>query len=157
VMDILTQLGVESREWEGEAMAVWHRNSTSRLLETPKDRPARVDGIAVVDGTIKAVYEIKCRKMTLDKLTFDYKSEWLITADKIMACIDVARGLQVPFLGILYLVPDKKLLHKTIWRPHEGIVAAMKVRDTETMKTINGGVITRQNAFIDMSDATVLS
>ena len=39
----------------------------------------------------------------------------------------------------------------------EGIVAAMKVRDTETMKTINGGVITRQNAFIDMSDATVLS
>ena len=157
MMDILTRLGAESREWEGEAMEVWHRNSTSRLLETPKDRPARVDGIVVVDGTIKAVYEIKCRKMTLDKFTLDYKSEWLVTADKVMAGVDVARGLQVPFIGILYLVPDKKLLHKTIWRPSDGIVVAMRVHETETMKTINGGVITRQNAFIDMSDATVLS
>lgn len=156
-MDILTTLGHESRLWEMDAMDIWHRNSTSRMVETPKDKPARVDGIIEVDGVIKACYEIKCRKVTLERLLIDYKGEWLVTAEKVLDGIEVGRKLQVPFIGILYLVPDKKLLHKTIWRPSDGVVVAMQVHTTETQKTINGGVISRQNAFIDMRDATVLS
>jgi len=156
-MDILTTLGQESRLWEMDAMDIWHRNSTSRMVETPKEKPARVDGIIEVDGTIKACYEIKCRKIALQKLLLDFKGEWLVTAEKVLDGIDVARKLQVPFIGILYLEPDKKLLHKTIWRPSDGVVVAMRVRTTDTQKTINGGVIARQNAFIDMRDATVLS
>lgn len=156
-MDILTTFGQESRLWEKDAMDIWHRNFTSRMVETPKDKPARVDGIIEVDGTIKACYEIKCRKITLERLRIDYKGEWLVTAEKILDGIEVGRKLQVPFIGILYLVPDKKLLHKTIWRPSDGVVVAMQVHTTETQKTINGGVIARQNAFIDMRDATVLS
>jgi hypothetical protein len=45
---------------------------------------------------------------------------------------------------------------KTIWHPTGGWAVPIRIQETKTQATINGGIAVRQNAFIDMKTATVL-
>jgi hypothetical protein len=162
-LDIETPLGRLSVGWENEATDLWHRHTPNeRLVTTNRTGPraaAALDGVIVGAGDLLlGCYELKCRpRLTLDTLLNQYDGEWLITHRKIQDGIKTCKGLRVPLVGFLYLVAEKKLLAQTIWTPEDGLVVRMEVHNTVTQKTINGGQVERENAYIDITQARIIS
>jgi hypothetical protein len=78
-----------------------------------------------------------------------------VTFDKLEKGRRISHALQVPFIGFLYLMPSDLLLVQQISNEYS-YVPEITLMQTETQKTINGGRITRSNAYIDMSNATQL-
>ena len=76
-------------------------------VETPRGKPARVDGLLVKNGELNGVGEVKCRyDLTLQYFTDIFNMEWLVTLSKIEKCKEVAFGLQVPFIGFMFLADE---------------------------------------------------
>jgi len=78
-----------------------------------------------------------------------------VTFDKLEKGKQIAKALCVPFTGFLYLNQSAILLVQQISNEYS-YVPEITLMQTETQKTINGGRITRSNAYIDMSNATQL-
>jgi hypothetical protein len=153
-MDILTERGRETVKQEREAVAIWSSWFPSiSYVHTPKDRPVPIDAMLVKNGAIIGVVETKCRQMSREQFYDDYKCEWLVTFDKIIAARRVAAELSVPLIGFLYLVPDQLLLVQKIWSPDEGFAVSFFVDKTPTQATVNGGMAMRDNAYISMVEA----
>jgi len=126
------------------------------FIETPKDQPADIDGFIVKGGTIISGVEVKCRMMSYHDLMNKFNSEWLITYDKIERGIAICRSLGIDFRGFLYLVPDQILIIVKIWDYKTREDCIMKIEETRTQATVNGGSIVRLNAYVDVSNATVI-
>lgn len=116
-----------------------------------------MDGFIVRDGTILYGVEVKCRNMTALELRTKYDNRWLVTADKIDRCVSVCNDLCIGLRGFLYLVPDKMLMIVPIWDYNDGYVSDIEYDVTDTQATINGGVATRMNAYIDVSKAKAIA
>ena len=157
-MDILSEKGQQSVLDEELAALIWESvYPRSRYIHTPKNRPAAIDAVIIDSNSqIKAVVETKCRyDMGLEEFQNARESEWLVTYIKIVKAVQVADMLCVPLVGFLYLVPDKVLLYQTIY--DQQYVVKMRIDQTRTQETINGGEIVRSNAYIDMSAAKVIT
>lgn len=153
-MDILTEKGQETLRHEQRAMELWlSKFPQHSYIQTPKDKPAIIDAIISVDNVVTAVVETKCRDYTLQEFQKKFKSEWMVTHEKLIKSSHIASGLCVPFIGLLYLVPDDILLRRTLWKPDVGFVCTMYIRTIWTQASVNGGKALRSNAFIDMRDA----
>jgi hypothetical protein len=157
-MDIKTERGQQTLRDEQDAALIWERNFPAyQYVQTPKDQPALVDAMLVKDKVIMYCVETKCRyDMDLETFSTQRNNEWLVTYDKILNSRSVATGLGVPLIGFLYLVTDKILLARKITDDKGNFVCKMKTENTTTQRTVNGGQIVRNNAFIDMSDAKIL-
>lgn len=155
-MDILTPKGQTTVRQEEEAVAAFvARYPEFAYARTPKDKPSPVDAVLVKNGVVSAVVETKCRQLTALTLRGSFKSEWLVTGQKIEDGIQVAKSLCVPYVGFLYLVPDKVLLVAKIWDGEYKL--PIRWEKTETQATVNGGLAIRVNAFINMDGATTVS
>ena len=126
------------------------------FIETPKDQPADIDGFITKAGTLVSGVEVKCRMMSYHDLMNKFEAEWLITYDKIERGISLCRSLGVDFRGFLYLVPEKILLIVKIWDHKTGETVGMELEESRTQATVNGGSIVRLNAYVDVSNATVI-
>jgi len=126
------------------------------FIETPKDKPADIDGFIVKGGTIISGVEIKCRMMTDHDLMNAFSGKWLITHDKIERGIAICRSLGIDFRGFLYLVLDKRLLIVKLWDCETGETAGMELEESRTQATVNGGSIVRLNAYVDVRNAAVV-
>lgn len=127
------------------------------FFETPKDKPADIDGLIVKDGELVSGVEVKCRMMSAYELKTRYNNRWLITADKLDRGIAVCRSLGIDFRGFLYLVPDRILYIVPIWGYEKGFVADVEIDQTETQATVNGGTALRLNAYVDVSNAKCIA
>lgn len=126
------------------------------FIETPKDKPADIDGFIVKGATLVSGVEVKCRMMSYHDLMNKFNAEWLITYDKIERGIAICRSLGIDFRGFLYLVPEQILLIVKIWDYKTREDCIMKIEETRTQATVNGGSIVRLNAYVDVSNATVI-
>ena len=157
-MDILTPKGQETVRQERSALALFTEKFPDYgVVETPKDKPADIDGFIVRGTTLTAGFEVKCRNMTAHELKNQFGNRWLVTADKLERGANICRGLCIPFKGFLYLVPDNMLIIKTIWTPKDGYDTGIDYMQSETQATVNGGTALRINAYIDVSGATVIA
>lgn len=156
-MDVLTPAGQKTLEDEERAREIFEINFPGwRYIHTPKNRPADVDAVVVHDGQVAGVVETKCRyDVDLQEFNGRYDGQWLVTFDKLIKGRDVATALQVPLVGFLYLVRSEVLLMLTIFE-NGSFIPKIRVEETVTQKTVNGGRIVRTNAFIDMTKARVL-
>ena len=125
-------------------------------VETPKDQPADIDGFICKGTTMVSGVEVKCRMMSYRDLMNKFNSEWLITYDKIERGIAICRSLGIDFRGFLYLVPEQILIIVKIWDYKTREDCIMKIEETRTQATVNGGSIVRLNAYVDVSNATVI-
>jgi hypothetical protein len=118
-MDILTEKGAETLQQVADAIDIWRENFPAiQYIHTPDNRPADFDGILVYNGSVAGIVEIKCRvSMTFEKFGTDYKSESLVTFDKVRRCMQAADAIQAPFVGFLYFPHEKILLYKRIYLP----------------------------------------
>ena len=122
------------------------------VVQTPKSKPADVDGLIFRAGEVIAMYEAKCRDMTRDQLS-RFGGEWLVTFEKLQRGADLARAMCVPLVGYLYLVPDKTVLSVRITNDQGQFLPKIRLERTETKECCNGGQIVRTNAYIDVSQA----
>jgi hypothetical protein len=139
---IETPRGQKSLEYERECISMFcNLYPQYKFLETDKHSPAAIDGIMYLhrDGIMTAAVEVKCRNMTHEQLFGDYGGEWLVANSKVEKGRSVSYFLSVPFVGMLYLIPEK-----TIYT---------LVRETTTKATINGGKVKQPNAFLPMDKA----
>lgn len=155
-MDIKTQRGKATLADERVASAWVEREFRVRYVETPKDQPATVD--AIITDTkgqeIRAVVETKCRyDVDIDGFRSRYRSEWLVTWDKVAKAMTIAQCLGVPLVGFLYLPTCRTLLVARISHPDGRLATSIRLDTTETQATVNGGRAIRTNAFIDMAQA----
>ena len=156
-LDINTPKGQETLKQERDAIrAFCSQHKSLGWISTMKDEPATVDGLFYLqrDSTLYSVVEVKCRNMTKEKLSGDYKWEWLISADKVKRAKRLAECLSASFVGFLHLVPDKLLLVKQVTnRKGEWVDGEPRYEVTTTQATVNGGIAERENAFINMEQA----
>lgn len=147
VLDINTPKGQKTLKQERRAMSLYGAEHPGlQIIETPKEGGAKVDGILMMDGEVRGVYEVKCRTMTLNSL--DRFGTWLITSRKIEDLRKASKLLGVPGYGMLYLVDDDMLCVWEITDKHGTYIFEFDTKRTRTQKTVNGGVAFRHNAFL---------
>lgn len=157
-MDINTAKGKVSREDELRAVDIFKQHYPSyRYIETPKGEPAVIDAIILKGSEIHSVVETKCRYgITVEDFMKKFNGDWLVTFEKIDQARKIAVSLGVGLSGFLYLKNDDALLIANIADKKGTFKRKIYLEATETQRTINGGLIVRNNAFIDMKDAAVL-
>ena len=156
-MDILTARGQQTLHQEREAIRLFEDNFPGyTFVETPKDRPADIDGLIQYEDTLVSSVEVKCRMMTMDTLINQYDRKWLVTADKIDRCVNVSKSLGIDFRGFLYLVPEKTLLIVPIWSYKDGFTCKIDRAGSLTQGTVNGGIAYRVNAYIHIENVTTV-
>jgi hypothetical protein len=132
-MDVLTPKGRITLEQERRAAALFEQaHPGCRYLPTPKDQPARVDAVIVRGDRIVAVAETKCREATAETFFGSFGGEWLVTFDKLLEGRAVAIALGVRFIGLLYLVPDDRLLVTRLFNADGSAAAEFSVRNSVT-------------------------
>jgi len=132
------------------------KHPTYEYIHTPKEGYSKVDALLMQNNVVKAVVETKCRrKLSLDDLRNRFNYEWLLSHDKVEAGRQLATTLEVPFVGFLYLIDDDILLVQRLCNVDGTYAVDMSIRATETKATMEGGKIIRNNAYIDMSNATL--
>lgn len=157
-MDVLTPKGRQTLMQEKKAIRLFTENFRGfDFIETPKDKPADIDGFITKESTVLSGVEVKCRNMTAKELVDRYNRRWLVTADKIERGVRTCKSLGVDFRGFLYLVPDNMLLVVPIWSYTNGWITDMELDYTETQATVNGGTAIRINAYIDTSKAKIIA
>lgn len=127
-----------------------------KYVKTPKDSPAGVDAVLMKGDCLVGVSEMKCRQMTTEQLMGEYRGEWLVTYSKLEKLSSAARLLGVPGVGLLYLVPEKKLLSVRICNEDGLFIPGIRVERTATQATVNGGTAVRENAYVSVADAKVV-
>jgi hypothetical protein len=153
-MDILTPRGQQTQADERAAAGIFERASGCRYVETPKDRPAKVDAVVMSASTLVAVVETKCRYgVTREQLRGSWQDEWLVTFEKLEDGRKAAGLLGVPLIGFLYLAEEQLLLTQRLTDDAGQYCCKLRLDNTRTQKTCNGGSTVRCNAFIDMSAA----
>ena len=156
-LDILTENGQEHAKHEYRAVELWNKKYPSSLYaETPKNKPASLDALLIKNNVIVAGVEQKSRNASLEQLkTWNY--EWLITNQKIVDCVACTTSLGVPFFGFLYLIDSDMLLVQKIADEDGVYTVDIRRAFTNTRANINGGSIVRENAYVDMSKALIIS
>jgi len=152
-LDVTTPRGLESVAQEVRLLKAVEAQYPVRVIPTPKDGAATVDGVLVIGDTLAGVFESKCRNMTLRTLREDFGNEWLVTHDKLLGAAQAARLLGVPLFGFVYLVPDDVGLAIRLANAEGFLIPRIRVITTETQATINGGTARRRNAYVKMDTA----
>lgn len=146
-LDILTEKGQKTLLEENLVVEKLREKWKVQIINTNKDDCAAIDNILVRDNTTVAICEIKCRQLTREQLA-SYGNTWLITHQKIKEGAQVSRLLRVPFIGVLYLVPEDLVLYWKLTDNDGNFQFEYDVRNTETQRTVNGGLIIRENAYL---------
>lgn len=153
-LDVLTVRGQVSVRQEAEMLRAVEAEfgGDIKCVLTPKDRPARVDGVLFRGGAVVGIFECKCRDTSRQQMRV-WGDEWLVTFEKLQDGAHAARLLGVPFFGFLYLLRDRAGLVLRIADQNGCFLPDIRLGRTETQATINGGKIVRTNAYVSLSRA----
>ena len=156
-MDILTPKGQQSKKHETIAANIFCKEFPDiTYIETPKDKPAKIDALLFSHGEIIRAVETKCRNTTLDEFRNSFKNEWLITFEKVDSCRLLSAALGVPLVGFLYLIPSNVLMVVQISDERGIFTQKIRIEATKTQQTINGGTAVRNNAYIEMNNSHLI-
>jgi hypothetical protein len=146
-LDINTPKGQITLEQERKAIDRIKLKWNVDIIETDKKEISCFDNIILKDNTIKAITEFKCRNMTMQQMR-DWGDSWLVTNQKIKDCTTVSGLMRVPFIGILYLVPEDLILYWKITNKYGKYLFPFEIKETKTQYSVNGGETVRENAYL---------
>lgn len=152
-LDVNTPKGQVTVAQEEEQLAILHRaNPAFTFIHTPKDRASDVDGFIVKNHSVVGMFLSSCRTSSREQMR-KWGDTWLLTYDKIQKAIPLAKQLCVPVYGCIYLVPDQLVLTLTLVDDKGEVMPMMRLERTQTQATVNGGQVTRTNAYISLATA----
>jgi hypothetical protein len=156
---INTPKGLASLTYEQTMLDSFSSHHPSlQIIQTEKvgaDASATIDGFISRNGIIKYIFESKCRYTDSSQMSA-WNNEWLVTYDKIKKASDIAALLRVPFIGLLWLTKDPHFHLVKITDRNGNFIPKVRIEQTQTTATCNGGSIVKPNAFIDISNALKL-
>lgn len=115
------------------------------------DASEPLDGFAYRGDRLCAVVETKARNMTLRYLFVEQSGEWLITARKLQQGREWAMERGVPFVGVLYLVPSRRVLVTRLCDPDGTWTVQWRTAETWTRETCaTNRRVLRVNAYVDL-------
>ena len=155
-MNINTPRGQSALAYEHECIEAFCNLSPDyKFLETDTREPAAIDGFFYLHKNqwVDCAVEVKTRDMTTEQLICNFGNEWLVTHDKILRGQRISELICCPFVGMLYLIPEKKILTIKLTDNRGNFLVDFDVRRTKTQKNINGGEKEVDNAFIPMDKA----
>ena len=106
------------------------------------------------DGTVVSIAEIKVRNMSLSEL--EHLGSYLVSYHKIEWGVAAAEILHVPFLLFVSLMKSDQIVYWTIADKGGKVKSNFQVQNTETQATCNGGVTTRDNAYVFLDGMKIL-
>jgi hypothetical protein len=156
---------------EAERLSIYYESETcaylsketpwtwSRFSQTAESQHSCADGFLLhrAELTLDAMFEVKCRDMSPDDFKYSFKSEWLVSYQKMEACRLITMRLKVPFIMTLRLLNGNLVLVQQIWDSNGNLNTGIRLAQTTTQKNVNGGIASRPNAYIDMRDADVFA
>lgn len=145
-LDINTPKGQISLQQEERMLKYISECWNLDIVNTKKEGDAVCDGFLIKNDTVVGLFESKCRNLSLIELE-DYGS-WLVTHEKIEKCRLLSEYLRVPFIGFLRLNKSNIVMYWKITDDKGQYLFDFEHMKTETQKTINGGTIIRDNAFL---------
>lgn len=151
-LDCLTPKG---REWiarQHEAIELYRRRFPHfDIAHFDDESAAELDFVVIDDGNVKAFGEVRSREMTSEALFNQFRGEWIVTEEKLLRGMDIARRLRTRFFMLLYMVPEKRIFVEPIVDEHGFIHGKWRVDRTATQATSNGGTAVRDNAFLQIN------
>ena len=156
-LDINTPRGQSALGYERDCIELFCKLYPDyKFLETDKREPAAIDGFFYLHKRqwVDCAVEVKTRDMTTEQLVCSYGNEWLISHDKILRGQRISELICCPFIGMLYLIPEKNILTIKITDKRGNYIIDFDVRETATSKSINDhNMELGMNAFIPMEKA----
>tara|TARA_R110002012_G_scaffold142687_1_gene300776 strand:- start:162 stop:689 length:528 start_codon:yes stop_codon:yes gene_type:complete len=156
-LDINTPRGQSALGYERDCIELFCKLYPDyKFLETDKREPAAIDGFFYLHKNqwVDCAVEVKTRDMTTEQLVCNYGNEWLISHDKVLRGQRISELICCPFIGMLYLIPEKKILTIKITDKRGNYIIDFDVRETATSKSINDhNMELGMNAFIPMEKA----
>jgi len=156
-LDINTPRGQSALGYERDCIELFCKLYPDyKFLETDKREPAAIDGFFYLHKRqwVDCAVEVKTRDMTTEQLVCSYGNEWLISHDKILRGQRISELICCPFIGMLYLIPEKKILTIKITDKRGNYIIDFDVREAATSKSINDhNMELGMNAFIPMGKA----
>lgn len=157
-MDAKTPAGREALAHVERALRSIEAAGAARFIRFSDDLPAVVDGLMLDrNGIPIALYEAKARSVTLEHFRGAFQSEWLLSYDKMVRAAPICRELRLGFAGVLVLHGDNVALVKMVWDVDQRLLVPIRIEQTETRATVNGGTASRANAFIPMEKARIFT
>lgn len=124
-------------------------------IGTRESRPARVDGVFVQDGAIVGVAE--CKSRSKGREYFRQQGDtYLITHQKLVDGREAGRLLAVPFFVLALLEPDRVAVAWKVSSAEGAWLFPFAIRTTTTAASVNGGSVTRENAYLPFKHADVI-
>jgi hypothetical protein len=154
-LDVNTDAGLKTLADERRAAELFEKRFPGvRYIHTDKSTAAKADAVLIRDDQISRVVLTSCRyNCTRATLRGAWANEWLLTWRKLMLGAWLAKHLETRLTGFLYFADEDKLLVRQLYDPSIKKWAPFHTELTETQATVNGGRITRKNAFINMDKA----
>ena len=120
------------------------------IIYTP-DGDAKLDCLFTKNGSLAGIAEIKSRDLTLFQLMAF--GSYLVTEEKLLSGIEVAKALRVPFSLLINLVDADAVIN--ICNSQGERRASWRSEVTKTQATCNGGDAMRRNAYLSLSNMKV--
>lgn len=157
-LDINTPRGQESVKEELDMLEILEtEHKDCQFIHTPITKAALIDGMIIRDGELVGIYESKCRRNTLKEFKNDFSSEWMVSFHKLQAGSQLAKSLCVPFIGFLYLVPDKMVAQIKLTDDKGNFLPSIFIGRKQTSKCCNGGTMMDTCGFISLDSAVYIT
>lgn len=153
-LDCNTAVGRTYIGWQADCLARLEKAWDVKCAHTDDTGDADVDAIAIRDGQLQAIMEVKSREMNLDQLR--RFGSYLITFEKLLKLRAVAAALRVPGLIVVSLLKDKQIVYWKVCDVEGHFLIALEGKITETQATCNGGTAHRYNAYLSLEDMKIL-
>jgi len=156
-LDCLTPKGQESIKHARRAIEILKSNLPQiSFIETDQSQPADIDGVTVNNGIISSAYECKSRNFSLNEFRSEFRCEWLVTYDKIVRSRAIAESLAASYVCYVYSIKDDCVMSVRLFDRNGACVTPFRVEQTRTRENVNGGNISRANAFVDFSKMMIV-
>lgn len=157
-LDINTPRGQESVHEELEMLDILETDHDDcKFIHTPITKAALIDGMIIRDGELVGIYESKCRRNTLKEFKNEFSNEWMVSFHKLQAGSQLSKALCVPFIGFLYLVPDKMVAQIKLTDDKGNFLPSILIGRKQTSKCCNGGTMMDTCGFISLDSAVYIT
>lgn len=126
-----------------------------QIIETDKNKTARIDALILRQNNLVALAEIKSRDLTYEEIK-QLGGTWLVSNQKMQDGATLSSMLKAPFFAFVLLVPENKIHYWKITNENGQFQFSFAVRRTKTQQSMEGGEANRPNAFIPFSESKLL-
>jgi hypothetical protein len=163
-LDCNTPLGQVYTKSQLSTCDMIEKHLNCEVISTDTTESADIDAIFSRDKTVIGVSEIKSREMSLNdtgkrrSLVFKGRGydSYLITFEKLEKIKRLSKALVVPGFLFINLRESGDVVFWKICDAKGNYVVDMKTDKTMTQATCNGGIASRENAYISLAQMKVL-